>query len=78
MDAAGGDDTGDTTPGTMSSGSSVSDTMAKSGRAEADDETGEIPRPTAGSVARSLLTFLVGLGVFVALLYGLSIVLNSY
>lgn len=77
MDSTSGDDLGDTTPGSMSSGASPSDAITKSEQA-GTDETGEIPRPTAGSVAKSILTFLVGLGLLFALLYGLSIFLNTY
>jgi len=78
MDGAGGEDTGDPPHGSKATGASAPDAVTKNEAAGQGDETGTIPRITGSSVVRTVVTFVAGLGVLFALLYGLSIVLNSY
>ncbi|QLH84863.1 hypothetical protein [Halosimplex pelagicum] len=78
MDGAGGEDTGETVHGSKATGASAPDAVTKSEAASRPEEAEEVSGITGSSVVRTVVTFLAGLGVFFALLYALSIVLNSY
>ncbi|ELZ26814.1 hypothetical protein C475_07766 [Halosimplex carlsbadense 2-9-1] len=78
MDGTGGEDTGDRGTGSKATGASAPDAVAKSEAASRTEEAEEVSGFTGSSVVRTVVAFLAGLGVFFALLYALSIVLNSY
>lgn len=78
MDGTGGEDTGETPHGSKATGASAPDAVAKSEAAGRSEGTEEVPGFTGSSVVRTVVAFLVGLGALFALLYALSIVLNSY
>ncbi|WP_436907413.1 hypothetical protein [Halosimplex marinum] len=78
MDGAGGEDTGEAPHGSKATGASAPDAVAKGEAASRSEETEEVSGITGSSVVRTVVGFLAGIGVFFALLYALSIVLNSY
>ncbi|QPV61861.1 hypothetical protein I7X12_14015 [Halosimplex litoreum] len=78
MDGAGGEDVGDSGTGSKASGASAPDAVAKSEAASRSEDAEAVSGFTGSSVVRTVVAFLAGLGAFFALLYALSIVLNSY
>jgi hypothetical protein len=78
MDGAGGEDTGEPPHGSKATGASAPDAVAKGEAASRSEDADEVSGFTGSSVVRTVVAFLAGLGAFFALLYALSIVLNSY
>jgi hypothetical protein len=78
MDGTGGEDTGEAPHGSKATGASAPDAVAKGEAAGRAEETEGVSGFTGSSVVRTVVAFLAGLGAFFALLYALSVVLNSY